>query len=109
MTRLPGVGRTYLSFDKVMEDVGGEEQYPIEYINGLAISGLPPHKLELKINSPVMLLRNVNPDEGLCNGTRLMVKSFGLHFIEAEIIGGAHGGQRHFLPRVALTPSDTGW
>ncbi|XP_075075145.1 uncharacterized protein LOC142162649 [Nicotiana tabacum] len=33
--------------------------------------GLPPYKLSLKENCPIILLRNLNPCEGLYNGTRL--------------------------------------
>ncbi|GAA0144917.1 hypothetical protein LIER_36036 [Lithospermum erythrorhizon] len=36
--------------------------------------GPPQHKLVLKINCPVILFRNINPVEGLCNGTRLICK-----------------------------------
>ena len=34
----------------------------------------PAHKLKLKKGMVVMLLRNLNPIEGLCNGTRLLVE-----------------------------------
>ncbi|XP_076927745.1 uncharacterized protein LOC143591424 [Bidens hawaiensis] len=41
--------------------------YSPELLNGLRISGLPNHKLVLKVGVPVMLLRNLNQKEGLCN------------------------------------------
>lgn len=50
-------------------------QYPEEYLNSLHDSGLPPHKLTLKEGVPVMLLRNLSVEQGLVNGTRLIVKS----------------------------------
>ena len=37
--------------------------YPQEYLNNLDFSGVPPHKLLLKVNTPVMLLRNINQRE----------------------------------------------
>ncbi|XP_076931075.1 uncharacterized protein LOC143596098, partial [Bidens hawaiensis] len=41
--------------------------YSPELLNGLRISGLPNHKLVLKVGVLVMLLRNLNQKEGLCN------------------------------------------
>ncbi|GAA0149206.1 hypothetical protein LIER_36883 [Lithospermum erythrorhizon] len=46
-----------------------------DYLNTLEPKGLPHDKLVLKINSPIILLRNINPVEGLCNGTRLICKT----------------------------------
>lgn len=34
---------------------------------------MPPHILELKVGCPVILLRNVDQDKKLCNGTKLIV------------------------------------
>ena len=44
--------------------------YPVEYINTLHTSGIPPHRLNLKKKAVVMLLRNLNIREVVCNGTR---------------------------------------
>lgn len=46
---------------------------PIKFLNALDPPGMPPHKLKLKIRSPVLLLRNIDTQR-LCNGTRLCVK-----------------------------------
>ncbi|KAI8557901.1 hypothetical protein RHMOL_Rhmol04G0046900 [Rhododendron molle] len=48
-------------------------RYPNEYLNSLDPTGLPPFKLELKVGCPIILLRNIAPKDGLCNGTRMMV------------------------------------
>ncbi|KAI9244699.1 hypothetical protein BDA99DRAFT_448323, partial [Phascolomyces articulosus] len=37
--------------------------------------GLPTHRLVLKENMPIMLIRNIN-QEGLCNGARLIYYRF---------------------------------
>ena len=46
----------------------------MEFLDSLELSGLPPHKLHLKVGAMVMLLRNLNVKHGLLNGTRLIVK-----------------------------------
>ncbi|GKB36689.1 DNA helicase [Tanacetum coccineum] len=79
--------RTYISFDDTLPHGydGGEVEllYPKEYLNTLSFAGLPPHRLELKIGIPIMLLHNVNIVGGLCNGTRLIVKQLLPRVIEA--------------------------
>ncbi|GJV17989.1 DNA helicase [Tanacetum coccineum] len=58
--------------------------YPMEYLNTLQFSGFPPHELELKVGIPIMLLRNVNLQGGMCNGTRMIIKKLWSKLIEAE-------------------------
>ncbi|GKE31865.1 DNA helicase [Tanacetum coccineum] len=48
--------------------------YPTEYLNNLQFSGFPPHELQLKVGTPIMLLRNVNLQGCMCNSTRMIVK-----------------------------------
>ena len=78
----------------------GASIYPTEFLNSLSPSGMPPHTLRLKINLPVVLLRNIDPDNGLCNGTRLICRNLARHVIEAEIITGRQTGKRVFIPRI---------
>ena len=51
--------------------------YPVEFLQQLNAGGLPPALLCLKVGSPVILLRNLDPGEGLCNGTR-MCRDYGV-------------------------------
>jgi ATP-dependent DNA helicase PIF1 len=44
--------------------------YPIEYLNSINISGMLLSKLRFKVGCPVMILRNLNPMDGVCNGSR---------------------------------------
>ncbi|XP_074306078.1 uncharacterized protein LOC141641308 [Silene latifolia] len=64
--------------------------YPTEYLNTLNIQGLPRHELKLKEGMPVMLLRNINPSQGLCNGTRLIITRTREYIVEARIITGSN-------------------
>jgi ATP-dependent DNA helicase PIF1 len=50
-----------------------------------------------------MLLRNLNQAEGLCNGTRLIIKVLGDMIIEGEIMTVTHKGKTVFIPRILLT------
>jgi ATP-dependent DNA helicase PIF1 len=65
-----------------------EALYPTKFLNMRSINGLPDHVLHLKIGVPVMLLRNLDPTRGLCNGTRLIVTQLTSRIIEGEIITG---------------------
>jgi ATP-dependent DNA helicase PIF1 len=94
----------YYSADSV---VHGEQHgiYPIEFLNTVSFSGVPPHELHLQEGCPIILLRNMT--SGLANGTRFIVIQFMQHVIEAEVATGPTKGQRVFIPRLSITPSNT--
>ena len=76
-----------------------------EFINVLKFSGVPNHKLALK-GVPIMLLRNINQSQGLCNGTRLQVTKLTRSSIQDQIINGTHFGNTVILSRLKITSSD---
>ncbi|XP_023751561.2 uncharacterized protein LOC111899896 [Lactuca sativa] len=89
LLKFPGDEVEYLSSDSVCQSEFVHDQfdadlYSPDVLNGLKVSGLPNHKLVLKIGVPVMLLRNIDQKNGLCNGTRLQVISLGKRVIEAR-------------------------
>lgn len=102
--KLPGEERIYYSCDKVENETFA---FPIDFLNQLNISGLPPHELHLKIGSIVMLLRNLNPSKGLMNGTRMKIIQMMDKVIKVEILTGSNIGTHHFIPRIKLIPSDS--
>ncbi|XP_020978281.1 ATP-dependent DNA helicase PIF1-like [Arachis ipaensis] len=77
-----------------------------EFLNSIRCSGVPNHELTLKVGTPIMLLRNIDHSAGLCNGTRLVVSKLGRHIIEARSFLGSGNGDKVFIPRMTLTPSD---
>ena len=102
---LPTEEKTYYSAD-ICQNQNEPDLYPIEFLNSLNFSGLPPHKLNLKLNSVVICIRNLNSAKGLCNRTRLIIRNFKEHVIECEIITGSHKGEHDFLPRITLMPNE---
>ncbi|GJR16421.1 DNA helicase, partial [Tanacetum coccineum] len=100
----------YLNLDEAMphRNDGGETEllYPPEYLNSLNFAGFPPHRLELKVGAPIILLRNLNISGGLCNGTRLIVTQLLNKVIEARIITGTRISEKVFLPRIPLINRD---
>ena len=67
----PGKEVLLSSADKV-DNEQDARSFSVEYCNSLDPTGLPRHKLKLKPGVPVMLIRNLDPSNGLCNGTRLI-------------------------------------
>nr|GEV74723.1 ATP-dependent DNA helicase PIF1-like [Tanacetum cinerariifolium] len=74
---LGGVSITYNSADEICKaSTNTKDQhhlYPIEFLNTLNFPRMPLHVLCLKRELLIMLIRNVNPTIGMCNGTRLII------------------------------------
>lgn len=111
--RMPILGKTttYKSIDTIIsadgEDVNQLQQtYPVEFLNSVNLPGLPPHELNLKRNSIIMIIRNLSIGTGLCNGTRMVVMDMKPNLLTAKIICGVHSGTTHFIPRVILDTND---
>ena len=67
LNQIPGEERIYHSYDKIICDNDNYiNNYQVEFLNSLTISGLPSRKLVLKVNCIVLLIRNLN--------TKLLVK-----------------------------------
>ncbi|KAK9148526.1 hypothetical protein Scep_007283 [Stephania cephalantha] len=102
--RFPGEVVRYYNFDEILNE--NTSLVNLEFLNSLSLSGFPPHDLMLKKDCPVILLRNINPSEGLCNGTRLICRRFEKNIIDAEIATGHYKGKRVFLPRIPFIPNE---
>jgi ATP-dependent DNA helicase PIF1 len=104
LAMLLGIVTDYKSIDTVVD---AEEviNSPPEFLNSFDLAGLPPHRLLLKVGSPIILLRNLDPTK-LCNSTRLCVKKMLGNVIEVTILTGKGEGETVFIPRIPLIPTD---
>uniref|UniRef100_A0A0R0F7Q0 ATP-dependent DNA helicase n=1 Tax=Glycine max TaxID=3847 RepID=A0A0R0F7Q0_SOYBN len=100
LSLIPGEEKEYCSAGSV--DKSDELLSPsfgvltAEFLNSLKTSGIPNHKLIIKVDTPIILLRNLDQADGLCNRTRLIVTR----------LGSSH---RTYIPRMNLSPSDSPW
>ena len=103
---MPGLEITYHSADTIEDDNNHEPQeIPQELLHGLDLPSLPLFELKIKIGCPLILLRNLDPTKGLCNGTRMILLAAYHRILEVLIIGGDHHGEKAFIPRIILKPS----
>jgi hypothetical protein len=111
LAQFPGDERTYFSADSYsLEGPAAEENYtniPVEFLHTLNASGLPIAELRLKVGCPIILLRNLNPKQGLCNGTRATVVRMSNRLLEIRLLTGDHAGEIALIPRITLSPSLT--
>ena len=111
MSLIPGEERTYLSCDTPIGtnsmSIRPDDIHTPEFLNTINASGIPQHKIKLKAGVPVMLMRNLDPTIGLCNGTRLIITKMGRYVLEAKVITGSNIGEKVYIPRMSLSPSDT--
>jgi hypothetical protein len=99
----PGEETVLISTGKVTE---GEDIYPLEYLHSLTATGLPLSHLALKPGCPLMLLRNIDPSEGLCNGTCMILMDIRQHVLQCCILGGKFAGNVVFISRMNIEPSN---
>jgi ATP-dependent DNA helicase PIF1 len=108
MDMIPEDEHVYLSIDSVHNQEEHQElMLPVEFLNTLNISGVPAHQLKLKRGVPILLMRNINAEEGLCNGTRLRVENLTRNCIHAKILTGTRRGHDVLIPRITNISQDS--
>ena len=110
LKKFPGEEKVFMSADSVRNNEengegGGGLMYPVENLNTINCSGLPLAKL--KVGCPVMILRNLNPAEGVCNGSQGIVTRMSNRVLEVRLLTGEHAGKSTFIPRLSITPSSS--
>uniref|UniRef100_A0AC34FI22 ATP-dependent DNA helicase n=1 Tax=Panagrolaimus sp. ES5 TaxID=591445 RepID=A0AC34FI22_9BILA len=102
----PETEKVYQAIDRV-EAVGGEGEsfaYAPEHFESIRPNGFPAYNLRLRENTVVMLMRNLSIKEGLCNGTRMLVKKLERNIIIAEKLTNVKEGEDPIvmIPRITL-------
>ncbi|CAN1129145.1 ATP-dependent DNA helicase PIF1, partial [Linum perenne] len=84
----------YYNYDSIQSDCvnsyAAEGEFPLKLSNSLQIGNFPDHQLRLKVGVLIILLRNLNQTTGLCNDTRIVIRTLGTWFIKVEILTGIH-------------------
>lgn len=91
LNHFPGIESIFYSADALETEPGiysESHNIPIEYLWSIEASGLPPGELHLKKGCPLILLRNLAPAQGLCNGTRIILQQATSCVLEVKILGG---------------------
>jgi ATP-dependent exoDNAse (exonuclease V) alpha subunit len=103
LAKCPGTKVVCLSSDVLIDEDGGPP-IDVELLQTLCPTGIPEHEFEFKAQTPIMLIRNLAPRLGLCNGTRLLAikLSSKRRTLLAQIISGSkrHIGNLVLLPRI---------
>uniref|UniRef100_A0A0M3IC53 ATP-dependent DNA helicase n=1 Tax=Ascaris lumbricoides TaxID=6252 RepID=A0A0M3IC53_ASCLU len=73
-----------------------------DYLNFTTPPGMPPYELLLKTGAVVMLLRNVDVQAGLCNGTRMIVEKLRPITLLCRILTGTHAGEQVVLTKLPI-------
>ena len=106
VNQTPGAVFAFFSSD-MLDNPADTVRFNVEYLNTLAPTGMPTHKLQLKTGMPVMLLRNLNAKDGLCNGTKLIFNcAYSNKLLQCSITDGQHAGRSVLIPRVQLNPKE---
>jgi len=108
VVRIPGQEYRFdaANYVVVPDDSAGAEPFAVEYLQSIGLASIQPSSLRLEMAAPIMLLRNLSPREGLCNGIRMRVLGIRRTCLQDAIMGGRSNGKICLLPRIKLTTTE---
>lgn len=96
----------YDSHDSVDDDA--TNNYPLDFLSSITPNGLPLHELKIKKNCPIILPWNLDPYNGLCNGTRLVARGFEnnsmLRLLMGSVLAIGFSFQGYLCPHIKTLP-----
>jgi PIF1-like helicase len=109
LSKFPGPAHLFYSVDFISnsERLGENDpllNYPVEYFNEINCGSLPLAKLELKIGYPIIVLKNLDAANGICNGSRGILTRHSNRVLKVRLLTGENAGETVFIPRVANQP-----
>ena len=111
LDKMPGNTKIYYSANNIIHEPGADHHrlsfVPPEFFCSIQSPSLPPGDLKIKIGCPIILLWNLSPSKGLCNGSRMTVVNMSERVLHIHLIGGDHDGQLALIPRICLIPTST--
>lgn len=105
--QLPGEELTFHGEDSGDINDASHEEMTKEAMATMDCGGLSLSVLRLKTGAPVMLLRNLDPIYGLCNGTGMTLLRASTRCLEVRLNGGSFNGQKRLIYRTKLTSNET--
>jgi hypothetical protein len=104
---LPGQQHTFYSCDEMKDFDDPDYRVPTEFLHSLTPSNTPPHELSLKVGTVVMIMRNLDQESGLQNGTRIQVTTIKEFAIQGIIITeGPFFKKPCIIPRIKFVIDD---
>ena len=78
------------------------KHYDISELEKMEVSGLPPHRLLLKKNVCVILLRSIHPTKGFCNGRRCLLVDIRNNILVLRPLESENDDRHIFVPRIPM-------
>ena len=111
LAKFPGPAQLFFSVNFILNSKKTGENnpllnYPMEYLSKINCGSLPLAKLKLKIGCPVMVLKNLDVANGVCNGSRGILTRCSNKVLEVRLLTEDHAGQTVFIPKVFNQPGE---
>lgn len=96
----------YIASNFIEQNLIEELHTDFNFVAKATPSGYPLHLLKLKINCIVIILKNIDQENGLINGTKGKVFLLNKYFIGIRIIGSKYNNEKRFIHKMNFNNSE---